>query len=89
MKNHAVLSLGSAALAPSRKGRYDELLQEDDEEGIAELQTRGNISQEEAAEQCLFPNEQSVAEVQLPREIIDYEDELLADVDSKGTAEGA
>ncbi len=89
MKNHGVLSSDSAALAPIRKGRYDELLQEDEEEEeeTAILQVGRSCSQREADGQGLFPNKQS-AEMQLPHKIVDKEDELLADTYSKGT-EGA
>ncbi len=84
MKNHGVLSSDSAALAPVRKGRYDELLEEEE---TAILQVGRSYSQGEAAGQGLFPNKQS-AEVQLPHKIVGEKDELLADTYSKGT-EGA
>ncbi len=64
MKNYGVFSSDSAAPVPVRKGRYNESLQEDEEE--------------EAARQYLFPNKEE-PEVLLPHKVVDNEDDLLTD----------
>ncbi len=87
MKNHGVMSLDSAVVAPIRKGRYDETIQEGEKGGEEKttLQMEMSYSQEEAARPNCFPNKLQPDVLVVPQKQSDNEDELLAvDLHSKG-----